>query len=672
MFDTLLIANRGEIACRIAASCQRLGIRTVMVYSSADTDALHVKSGDEAIWIGGADPQKSYLNIDAIIAAAKRTGVQAIHPGYGFLAENAEFAQACTDNDLVFIGPSSFAITAMGDKSAAKQLMEKARVPLVPGYHGNNQDAAFLHQQADQIGYPLLIKASAGGGGKGMRIVTSSADFLESLLSCQREAQSSFNNSHVLIERYLQKPRHIEIQIFADTHGNVVHLFERDCSVQRRHQKVIEEAPAPGITEAQRSAMGAAAIAAAQAVNYVGAGTVEFICENDVFYFMEMNTRLQVEHPITEQITGFDLVEWQLQVAAGQPLPATQDQLKINGHAFEARIYAENPDNQFLPSIGKIEQLIFPEHQPFSHHPTRVDSGISQGDSISPFYDPMIAKLIVHGVDREDALRKMRLALEGCYISGLHTNLQFLHRLVSDEVFMAGDVDTGFIERRHASLFPALTTATPLELAVALAAQLHQFGLSNSQPQLIIADPWDQRDYWRINSLLSREFIFQQNNNNHSLVLQRQEQQWYLQLNDQRFEFDWHSVDQPTGSLKITVRLADQMLHSTVYGTAPDFEIRHFHHRKNISYIDPLVIAPLVNETTEGNLTAPMPGKVLSLAVATGDVVEAGQLLAVLEAMKMEHAISAPYAGIVTEIFFRTGEQVTEGAALLALEIKDN
>lgn len=672
MFHTVLIANRGEIACRIAASCQRMGIRTVMVYSSADAQALHVKAGDEAVWVGEAEPQKSYLNIDAIIAAAKRTGAQAIHPGYGFLAENAEFAKACADNGITFIGPPASSITAMGNKSAAKQLMEKANVPLVPGYHGDNQDADFLHQQADAMGYPVLIKASAGGGGKGMRIVESSKQFLEALSSCKREAKSSFSDDHVLLERYLQKPRHIEIQVFADTHGNAVHLFERDCSVQRRHQKVIEEAPAPGMTESQRHAMGKAAVAAAQAVNYVGAGTVEFICEGDDFFFMEMNTRLQVEHPVTEQITGFDLVEWQLRVASGQPLPAKQEDLRINGHAFEARIYAENPDNQFLPSIGKIEQLIFPEHDSFSLSAIRVDSGIRQGDSISPFYDPMIAKLIVHGVDREDALRKMQSALEQSYIAGLHTNLRFLHRLASDEAFMAGDVDTGFIERRYDQLFPAPKTITTLDLAVALAAQLYHQGMVSNQTTTTTFDPWDQHDYWRGNALLARPFVFDQGDQSHTVHLRHENQQWQLQHADTTSAFDWTVSEQNNGSLSVRVRLNDQQLHAVVYGNTPHFEIRYPNTQQHISYVDPLAIDPLQEEQNGGGLTAPMPGKVLSIAVEAGAEVEAGQLLLVLEAMKMEHSITAPHAGTVTEVFFAAGDQVTEGAALLAIESKEN
>ncbi|CAM5184735.1 Carbamoyl-phosphate synthase large chain [Castellaniella denitrificans] len=456
MFDTLLIANRGEIACRIAATARRMGIRTVAVYSDADADARHVHACDLAVRIGGPEPAASYLRADAILDAARRTGAQAVHPGYGFLSENADFARACADAGLVFVGPPVDAIAAMGSKSAAKTLMSGADVPLVPGYHGERQEADFLQEQARAIGYPVLIKASAGGGGKGMRIVHADAEFQAALASCQREAASSFGNAQVLIERYLTKPRHIEIQVFADTHGQCVHLFERDCSVQRRHQKVIEEAPAPGMTPERREAMGRAAVAAAQAVGYVGAGTVEFIAEPDGrFYFMEMNTRLQVEHPVTEAITGQDLVEWQLRVAAGQPLPLRQDQLRIQGHALEARIYAENPDKDFLPSIGRLDALQWPPHVVFQTGPVRVDGGVREGDTISPHYDPMIAKLIVHGQDREQARRRMLRALGAVRCTGVQTNIAFLGRLMDDPAFAAADLDTGLIEREHERLFPA-------------------------------------------------------------------------------------------------------------------------------------------------------------------------------------------------------------------------
>ncbi|HHT9055854.1 TPA: acetyl-CoA carboxylase biotin carboxylase subunit, partial [Burkholderia cenocepacia] len=448
MFDKILIANRGEIACRVAATCKRLGIASVAVYSDADANAKHVAACDEAVHIGGSAAADSYLRIERIIDAARATGAQAIHPGYGFLSENEDFAHACEAAGIVFIGPPVDAIAAMGSKAAAKALMHAAAVPLVPGYHGDDQDAANLHREADEIGYPVLLKASAGGGGKGMRVVERSEDFPAALASCQREAASSFGNDRVLIEKYLTRPRHVEVQVFGDTLGNTVYLFDRDCSVQRRHQKVLEEAPAPGLHEDVRQAMGEAAVAAARAVGYVGAGTVEFIMTGDAFYFMEMNTRLQVEHPVTEMVTGLDLVEWQLRVASGEPLPLKQEELRVRGHALEARLYAENPARGFLPSTGTLKHLRLPAGVEFDiGAAVRVDSGVREGDAITPFYDPMIAKLIVHGADRAEALGLMLRALRACEVVGLHTNAAFLQRIVACEPFATADLDTGLIER---------------------------------------------------------------------------------------------------------------------------------------------------------------------------------------------------------------------------------
>jgi 3-methylcrotonyl-CoA carboxylase alpha subunit len=471
MFTKILIANRGEIACRVIKTARRMGIRTVAVYSEADAGARHVRLADEAVCIGAPPPRESYLVIDKIIGAALATGAQAIHPGYGFLSENEEFAEACAKNDIAFVGPPVSAIRAMGLKSESKKLMEKAGVPLTPGYHGDNQDAAYLKQQADDIGYPVLIKASAGGGGKGMRAVAKAEEFADALASCQREAKSSFGDEHVLIEKYLQRPRHIEIQVFGDTHGNCVYLFERDCSVQRRHQKVVEEAPAPGMTPERRAAMGKAAVDAAKAVAYVGAGTVEFIVNQDgTFYFMEMNTRLQVEHPVTEMITGLDLVEWQLKVAAGEPLPLAQEQLRIHGHALEARIYAEDPDKGFLPSIGRLIHLA----PPAETINIRVDTGVEQDDEISPHYDPMIAKLIVWDESRERALARMLQALADYRVVGVSNNIGFLSRLVACPAFAQADLDTGLIERERGFLFPE-GGEPPVEawLVAALAELIH-------------------------------------------------------------------------------------------------------------------------------------------------------------------------------------------------------
>ncbi|MEO6018421.1 MAG: biotin carboxylase N-terminal domain-containing protein, partial [Polaromonas sp.] len=508
MFKKILIANRGEIACRVAATARRMAIQSVAVYSDADAGAKHVGFCDEAVHIGGSAPKDSYLRWERIIEAAKATGAEAIHPGYGFLSENEEFAQACADAGLVFIGPPASAIKAMGLKAESKQLMEKAGVPLVPGYHGSDQDPALLKREADRIGYPVLIKASAGGGGKGMRAVGKSEDFDAALASCKREAINSFGDDAVLVEKYAQRPRHIEIQVFGDTHGNYVYLFERDCSVQRRHQKVLEEAPAPGMTEAMRKEMGEAAVAAARAVNYVGAGTVEFIVEQRDngamnFFFMEMNTRLQVEHPVTEAITGLDLVEWQLRVASGEKLPLAQDQLRITGHAIEARICAETPDNNFLPATGTLHVYRKPIHTAFERGPIRVDDGVREGDAISPYYDSMVAKLIVHGATREEALARLDDALARTRIVGLSTNVQFLRYVVRSPSFALAKLDTALIQREEAVLFKQ----EPVGLAMAAAAAVAKTLLD--ERLLEDADPFSRRDGWRTHGVMQRRFEFE-------------------------------------------------------------------------------------------------------------------------------------------------------------------
>jgi 3-methylcrotonyl-CoA carboxylase alpha subunit len=541
MFNKILIANRGEIACRVAATARRMAIRTVAVYSDADANAKHVAACDESVHIGGNAPKDSYLRWERIIEAAQATGAQAIHPGYGFLSENEDFARACTEAGLVFIGPPPSAIKDMGLKAESKQLMERAGVPLVPGYHGANQDAALLQAEADRIGYPVLIKASAGGGGKGMRAVDKSEDFAAALASCQREAKNSFGDDAVLIEKYVQRPRHIEIQVFGDTHGNYVYLFERDCSVQRRHQKVLEEAPAPGLSPEMRAQMGLAAVAAARAVQYVGAGTVEFIVEQrddgepsearappwgaastrvasvgaNIFFFMEMNTRLQVEHPVTEAITGQDLVEWQLRVAAGEPLPLRQDQLKIHGHAIEARICAENPDNNFLPATGTLQVYRLPDCVEFlppfvggenaarGGQDVRVDSGVREGDVISPFYDSMVAKLIVHGDTREQALARMDAALAATRIVGLATNVQFLRHVVGSRSFSQADLDTALIPREADVLFKQEKVGLPLAVAAAVAQTLLAERAGEG------ADPFSRRDSWRSHGAANRRFDFE-------------------------------------------------------------------------------------------------------------------------------------------------------------------
>ncbi|MGZ5818680.1 MAG: acetyl/propionyl/methylcrotonyl-CoA carboxylase subunit alpha [Burkholderiaceae bacterium] len=672
MFSKILIANRGEIACRVAATARRMGVKTVAVYSEADANAKHVAACDEAVFIGPAPAQESYLRIDKIIAAALATGAQAIHPGYGFLSENAAFANACAQAGLVFIGPPVAAIEAMGSKSAAKTLMEKARVPLVPGYHGDNQDAAFLQQQADQIAYPVLLKASAGGGGKGMRVVEQSVDFKAALASCKREAINSFGDDKVLIEKYLTQPRHIEIQVFADTQGNCVYLFERDCSVQRRHQKVLEEAPAPGMTPERRAAMGTAAVAAAQAVGYVGAGTVEFIANQDgSFYFMEMNTRLQVEHPVTEMITGLDLVEWQLRIASGEPLPLAQQALEINGHAIEARIYAENPEKGFLPSIGTLRYMRTPQavtfevgHDAVSNTPAaiRIDSGVRERDAISPFYDPMIAKLIVWGETRDVALARMAQALSEYQIVGLATNIAFLQRLMTSKPFAAADLDTGLIEKNQAMLFPPSAAISTSALALACVSLL----LSEQEKLKAGAanDPWASATGWRMNDTLQRPLrftdYFSDASGSIDVTIAYQDNGWRLARDGVTFAVTaCHST-----AHDLTFKLGDDAVRGTVVRDGEVFHIFTNGNHAALTYNDPLLHAGQA-EAEGGRLTAPMSGKIVAVLIAQNATVEKGTPLLIMEAMKMEHTITAPAKGLVEEILYAIGDQVVEGAQLL-------
>jgi len=661
MFKKILIANRGEIACRVAATARRMAIQTVAVYSDADAGAKHVNECDEAIHIGGSAPKDSYLRWEKIIAAAKATGAEAIHPGYGFLSENEEFAQACGAAGLVFIGPPASAIKAMGLKAESKQLMEKAGVPLVPGYHGSDQDPALLKREADRIGYPVLIKASAGGGGKGMRAVEKSEDFEAALASCKREAINSFGDDAVLVEKYAQRPRHIEIQVFGDTHGNYVYLFERDCSVQRRHQKVLEEAPAPGMTEAMRKQMGEAAVAAARAVNYVGAGTVEFIVEQRSdgsmnFFFMEMNTRLQVEHPVTEAITGLDLVEWQLRVASGEKLPLAQDQLRIHGHAIEARICAESPDNNFLPATGTLHVYGLPPALSFARGLVRVDAGVREGDVISPFYDSMIAKLIVHGDTREQALARLDEALAQVHIVGLSTNVQFLRHVVQSRSFAEADLDTALIPREQAVLFNQEKIGLPAAVAAAVALMLLE------EKALETADPFSKRDGWRSHGVAMRRFEFEFHGEAAKAELS------YLHDGALRlavggeegllvFSREGEAVTLGFGGRRLTARLYRRG--ETVFVFARQGATQ-------ITVVDLLAHAGEAHGEA-GRLTAPMPGKVVSFAVKAGDKVSKGQALAVMEAMKMEHTIAAPADGVVQELLYAPGDQVTEGAELLKM-----
>ena len=685
MFKKILIANRGEIACRVAATCARMAVKTVAVYSDSDARAKHVSSCDEAVHVGGSAPKDSYLRWDRILAAAKASGAEAVHPGYGFLSENEEFAQACMDAGLVFIGPPPSAIKAMGLKAESKNLMGKAGVPLVPGYHGADQDPALLQREADAIGYPVLIKASAGGGGKGMRVVEAAEDFAAALASCKREATNSFGDDAVLIEKYVQRPRHIEIQVFGDAHGNYVYLFERDCSVQRRHQKVLEEAPAPGLSEVMRAQMGDAAVAAARAVNYVGAGTVEFIVEQApdgsmTFYFMEMNTRLQVEHPVTEAITGLDLVEWQLRVACGEKLPLTQGELQINGHAIEARICAENPDRNFLPATGVLVTYGLPDCTHFgqAENGVRVDSGVRQADAISPFYDSMIAKLIVHGATREEALARLDEALSKVHIVGLSTNVQFLRHVVASESFAKANLDTALIPREAATLF----NQEKVGGAFAVAAAVAQTVLAERQgaEQMALAavdgwlDPWAQRDGWRSSGLAVRRFDFEFHGKACSADL--------TYLHDGALQLAVHGradgvtagdpvavtglLDAAFAGDAIDIRFNGQRQSLKVYQTGDVAHVFGVNGATQITIIDALAHAG-DGHSDAGRLTAPMPGKLVSFSVKVGDPVTKGQPLAIMDAMKMEHTIASPVVGVVSELLYSPGDQVAEGAELLKL-----
>jgi 3-methylcrotonyl-CoA carboxylase alpha subunit len=670
MFKKILIANRGEIACRVIKTARRMGIRTVAVYSKVDAGARHVRLADEAVCIGAPPARESYLVVKKIIDAALATGAQAIHPGYGFLSENEEFAEACAKNGIVFIGPSVHALRAMGSKSEAKKLMEKAGVPLTPGYHGDNQEPDFLRQQADAIGYPVLIKAAAGGGGKGMRAVEKSEDFLDALASCKREAQSSFGDQHVLVEKYLQRPRHIEIQVFGDSHGNCVYLFERDCSVQRRHQKVLEEAPAPNMPPERRAAMGKAAVDAAKAVGYVGAGTVEFIVDQDgthlpPFYFMEMNTRLQVEHPVTEMITGLDLVEWQLKVGAGEMLPLRQEQLVIRGHALEARIYAEDPDKGFLPSVGSLIHLAPPAE---TLH-VRVDTGVEQDDEISPHYDPMIAKLIVWDESRERALARMLQALADYRVVGVANNIGFLSRLVACPAFAQADLDTGLIERERAFLFPESTEPPAEAWLVAALAELirdQQYAVTEASASNDPHSPWHARDGWRLNGNARREIRLRCGETEKAVTAGYAGDSFTL-------EFEGHSTTAAgrfTSGSELRVDLGGRRINVTVVSAN---EKRHVF-IDGVSFIfaavDPLFHAGS-GGGAEGGLTAPMPGKVIALIAEIGARVEKGAPLLILEAMKMEHTITAPAAGTVKAFCFNVGEQVSDGAELVQFNDDD-
>ncbi|WP_423186650.1 acetyl/propionyl/methylcrotonyl-CoA carboxylase subunit alpha [Alishewanella sp. d11] len=654
MFRKILIANRGEIACRVIETAHKLGIRCVAVYSEADANARHVRMADEAFLLGPAASKDSYLRADKIIAIAKQSGAEAIHPGYGFLSENEEFAKACEDAGVVFIGPPVTAIAAMGSKSAAKKIMQDAGVPLVPGYHGDDQTDAVLKAESAKIGYPQLLKAAYGGGGKGMRVVWQADEFDAALASARREAKAGFGNDKMLLERYLTKPRHIEIQVFADNHGNAVYLAERDCSIQRRHQKVIEEAPAPSFSPAQRQAMGEAAVKAAKAIDYRGAGTVEFLFDEDgSFYFMEMNTRLQVEHPVTEMITGQDLVQWQLLVAAGEPLPLTQAQVQLAGHAIEVRVYAEDPDNDFLPATGKLTYL----RQPEASRNVRVDTGVVEHDEVSPYYDPMIAKLIVWDESRDRAISRMLRALDDYRIAGVTTNLGFLTSLVEHPAFKAAELDTNFINKHQQSLFaPAHSQENQALILAAL------FIVAKQQTQQLAQSsnsPWQFNHGWRLNETAILKLDLQMGETKHALTIAQQQQQMTITLAQQLF--DCH------------VNLAGDELSAVIAGHRMKVRVSQYqdtisifikHQRYDIVYQTEVTTA-VDGADHAGSLTAPMNGTIVAVLCSENQSVKVGDTLVIMEAMKMEYAIKAPKDGVVKAVFYAAGDLVKDGAELV-------
>jgi 3-methylcrotonyl-CoA carboxylase alpha subunit len=655
MFDKILIANRGEIACRIIRTARRMSVRTVAVYSEADRGALHVEMADEAYLIGPPPARESYLHIEKILDAAHRSGAQAIHPGYGFLSENAEFAEACEAAGIRFIGPPAAAMRAMGLKSAAKDLMAQSGVPIVPGYNGEAQDLDTLTSAAAGIGYPVLIKASAGGGGKGMRVVEQPADLAAAVASAAREAVSAFGNGRLLLEKYLAQPRHIEIQIFADSHGNVVSLFERDCSLQRRYQKVLEEAPAPFMDPARRRSMGEAACAAARAVGYVNAGTIEFLVHGGHFYFMEMNTRLQVEHPVTEGITGLDLVEWQLRVAAGEPLPKRAEELAIRGHAVEARIYAEDPAHEYRPSIGVLTHV-----KPPAGDQVRVDTGVRTGDAICVYYDPLIAKLVVWGDSREQAITRLRHALADYEIAGVTTNIAFLGSVAAHPDYQAGRFDTGFLERRKADLITAPQPASREVLAAALLAVLSEQRRKVAESATLSGDPWspwNQLNAWRLNGKAYQDIEFSEA--------------------DARFRVrvfpSWSGgvcVELPQGPADLSEHTGAAFidgvkLRASAVWSGGRLVVFHDGARHTLEWIDPLASRGGQTEAA-GRLTAPMPGRIVRVLVQKGAEVKRGTPLVILEAMKMEYTITAPADGAISAVHYAPGDVVEEGAELIS------
>ena len=653
-FDTLLIANRGEIAARVIRTARAMGLRTVAVYSEADRGALHVEMADDAVLLGPARAADSYLNIPKIIAAAKRAGAQAIHPGYGFLSESAAFTQACFDADIVFVGPTAAMMTAMGSKSGSKQLMEKAGVPLVPGYHGAAQDDATLQKAADKIGYPVLVKASAGGGGRGMRVVRKAAELAAALESARREAKAAFGDDHMLIEKYVDNPRHIEVQVIGDSHGNLVSLFERECTLQRRHQKVVEEAPSPTLDAAQRETISAAARKAASAVGYVGAGTVEFVSDGRDVFFIEMNTRLQVEHPVTELISGVDLVEWQLRVAFGEKLPLTQDQLRLNGHAVEVRLYAENPHQNFMPSVGRISTWRMPPER----DGLRIDAGYRKGASVTPYYDAMLAKVIAYGNSREVALARLKHALEETDVRGVVTNIPFLTALVGHEAVRANAIDTGFIERELAKLTPPPPALSDLELAAAVAAVLAaERAAAHGE-----VSPW-LTGGWIPVGRRSRTFAFRQGASEHKAVLRYAPGGATLVVGERETPLSFT----PRGDDTIEVTTADISTTVAAVVEGRQVYIRTRNGRFEFVLADPFGVAD-DEQGGHDRVVAPLPGTVVALLAQEGAMVEKGDPILTLEVMKMEQTLRAPYSGTLTRLKCAVGDIVQEGAELAEIE----
>ena len=655
-FQKLLIANRGEIAVRVIRTARAMGLRTVAVYSEADRGAMHVSLADEAVLLGPARARDSYLNIGSVIEAARQTGAEAVHPGYGFLSESAEFAQACLDAGLVFVGPTAAMITAMGSKSGSKSLMEQAGVPLVPGYHGKAQDEATLAKESDKIGFPVLVKASAGGGGRGMRIVRAAAELAGAVTSAKREAKAAFGDDHVLIEKYVQNPRHIEVQIVGDSHGNLLSLFERECTLQRRHQKVIEEAPSPTLNASQRDAVCAAARKAAAAVDYVGAGTIEFVSDGKNVFFIEMNTRLQVEHPVTELITGIDLVEWQLRVAFGEKLPLTQDQIKLNGHAIEARVYAENPAKNFMPSVGRIRTWRTPE----ATDGLRIDTGYREGDAVSPYYDAMLAKMIAWAPDRDSAIARLNRGLEDSDVRGIVTNIPFLSRLATHPFVRANAIDTGFIERELPALTAEAAVSGDIELCAAVAAILaDERRASASEPP----SPWRTFGWMpvgrrrRVFALRSRHGAEQ------TVTLQYGNGPAILAIGEREIALAMSGGD--GGTFDLTLDGVKSRVASVVEGH--ELYLRTRNGRFDLHWVDPFG-GETEEQVGEDKIVAPLPGTVVALLAKEGDTLEKGAAILTLEVMKMEQTLRAPFAGVLKAIRCKVGDIVGEGIELAEVE----